>query len=409
MHESTPPVGNEPATITRRQLLIAGSIAGAGVVLSTTTSAASTRLTRPRTPTPRVELDDFIRQRMKAGRLPGLSAAIVSGGSVGWTRGYGLANVWRGQRVRPDTPFMLASISKTVICTAVMQAVEDGLFALDDDINDLLAFPVRLPARPHMPITIRHLLTHTSGILDRWAVWDDLYSKGDSRVPLGAFLRDYLVRGRRYYRRANFARRDPGSKYAYSNVGAALAAYVVEVASGTGFDRWCDERIFGPLGMARTGWHLADLPAAEVAMPYHWSRADDRFEAIGQYGYPDYPDGALRATARSVATHLGMMMHGGRWHGARVLDAASVGESLRPQLAGITPGQGLIWYRFRLRGRELWGHNGGDSGVATEAFFDPREGVGVVVLANGDWRRSATSWPLQQIMMRLFDEAPRLT
>lgn len=98
-------------------------------------------------------------------------------------------------------------------------------------------------------------------------MWSDLYSDGDSPVPLGSFLRDYLVPGRRYYRRANFGRRVPGSRYAYSNIGASLAAYLVETASGIGFDRWCDERIFEPLGMERTGWHLSDVPADDVAMP----------------------------------------------------------------------------------------------------------------------------------------------
>jgi CubicO group peptidase (beta-lactamase class C family) len=301
---------------------------------------------------------------------------------------------------------MLASISKTVIATAVMQAIERSLFDLDDDVNDILPFSVRTPEHPRRAITVRHLLTHTSGIRDRWAVWDDLYADGDSPIPLGTFLEGYLVPGGEDYRRTNFFERRPGSRYRYSNVGASLAAFLVEAASGVGFDAWSTTNIFEPLGMDRAGWHLADVPATDVAMPYRWSERTGRYVATGQYGYPDYPDGALRTTASQLARHLGMMMNGGEWTGARILARDTVREMLRSQIPDTTYGQGLLWYRTRSRGRTLIGHNGGDRGVATVAFYDRDDDLGVVVLANGNWRRVGGRWPLQQIMHLLFDRPP---
>ena len=256
---------------------------------------------------------------------------------------------------------------------------------------------------------MRHLLTHTSGILDRWSAWDDLYADGDSAIALGDFLQGYLEPGGDDYRVANFGGWAPGKVYRYSNVGATLAAYLVEVAGGIGFDAWCEDRVFTPLGMTRAGWHLADVPKADVAMPYRWSGENDRYVAYGQYGYPDYPDGALRTTARQLGHHMGMMMNGGAWNGARVLRRETVREMLHSQIPGIASGQGLIWYRFHLHGRSLWGHNGGDQGVATAAFFEPRSDVGVVVLANGNWRMDGHRWPLQQIMERLFNDAGALS
>jgi len=345
---------------------------------------------------------------MALGRLPGVSVAVVRTDDVVWARGYGLANIWRGEPVRPSTLFMLASISKTVIATAVMQAVERAQFGLDDDVNDILPFPVRTPEHPKRAITVRHLLTHTSGIRDRWPVWDDLYSEGDSTIPLGTFLEGYLVAGGEDYRRTNFYDTKPGSRYSYSNVGGALAAFLVEAASGEGFDTWCESNIFEPLGMDRAGWHLADVPAADVAMPYRWSADRSRFEAYGQYGYPDYPDGALRTTAPQLAQHLGMMMNRGAWNGVRVLERDTVREMLRSQIPDAEYGQGLLWYRTRSGGRTLIGHNGGDQGVATVAFYDRDDDLGVVVLANGNWRRVGARWPLQQIMHLVFDRAPSL-
>jgi hypothetical protein len=74
----------------------------------------------------------------------------------------------------------------------------------------------------------------------------------------------------------------------------------------------------------------------------------------------------------------------------------------------VSPGQGLVWYWSTPRGRKLVGHNGGDSGVATVCFHEPATDSGVIVLANGNWKFVQGAWPLQQILMRLFDEADRL-
>jgi len=79
---------------------------------------------------------------------------------------------------------------------------------------------------------------------------------------------------------------------------------------------------------------------------------------------------------------------------------------LRSQIPDTTDGQGLLWYRTRSRGRTLIGHDGGDKGVATLAFYDRQADIGVVVLANGNWRRVGARWPIQRIMHLLFDRYP---
>jgi hypothetical protein len=85
-----------------------------------------------------------------------------------------------------------------------------------------------------------------------------------------------------------------------------------------------------------------------------------------------------------------------------------VREMRRSQVPDLIAGQGLIWYVLHRRGERLWGHNGGDSGVATQMFFRPTDGTGVITLANGDWRRDGARWPLSLIMDRRFVEADRL-
>ena len=88
-----------------------------------------------------------------------------------------------------------------------------------------------------------------------------VYVIGDAAMPLGTFLRRYLTVGGADYTAHNYCGFGPGRSYLYCNVGAALAAFLVEAASGIRFDDWCEERIFAPLGMTRAGWHLAGLPA----------------------------------------------------------------------------------------------------------------------------------------------------
>src|SRR5207244_11914988 len=143
--------------------------------------------------------------------------------------------------VDDETVFMLASISKTVMAVAAMQAVEAGLLSLDADVNDVCPFQVRTPSFPDIPITLRMLLTHSSSIRDNWTNINQTYVQGDSSTPLGDYLRAYLEPGGHWYdERHNFSRVRPGSAYDYCNIAAALAGYLVETASGTAFDRWCE-------------------------------------------------------------------------------------------------------------------------------------------------------------------------
>jgi CubicO group peptidase (beta-lactamase class C family) len=400
MSEEAPSATDQLLTkgVRRRDVLIAGAVG---------TSALLAHPLRTLAGQP-VGLDRAVRELMSAGRLPGLSAAVVRDTEVVWAGAWGLADIAAGRRVTPDTLFMLASVSKTVVATAVPQAIEDGMFDLDSEVNDILPFLVCNPVHPDLPITVRQLLTHTSSIRDNWNLLNATYVTGDADMALGTFLRRYLAPGGADLAPNNFYAFGPGRSYRYANVGADLAAYLVEAAAGIGFDTWCERRIFAPLGMDRAGWHLAGLPPRDIAMPYTWSGAKNEYVPHGQYGYPDYPDGALRTTAPQLARHLAMIMGNGSWRGHRLLSRDTVRELRRDQVPDLEPGQGLIWFQLQRGGRTLFGHDGGDSGVATVCFFDPDADVGVVALANGNWRTVKGQFALYLIMDRLFEVAPRL-
>ncbi|MEQ1500973.1 MAG: serine hydrolase domain-containing protein [Myxococcota bacterium] len=327
------------------------------------------------------ELDALIADQMAIGHMPGLAVAVTRGDELVWAKGYGSANLESGAPVTPDTPFMLASVSKTVVVAALMQSVEAGLVDLDADVDQYLPFQVNPPDAFDAPVTLRQLLTHTSSISDRWSVLETLYGDGDSDLALGDFLADYLVEGGAYYDVTNY-QGAPGEAWAYSNIGVSLAAYVLEAAGGEPFDAVTQRDLFDPLGMTSTAWHLADFAPDAVAMPYGWDGA--AWTPYGQYGYPDYPDGQLRSSVMDLSRHLRAMATGGSLDGADVLQEGSLTEMRTAQVPSLEPSQGLVWFTWDDDGT-WWGHDGADLGVATTLGYRLDDGLGYIVLTNTDW------------------------
>lgn len=351
-------------------------------------------------------LDLLVEGQMEKHGIPAVAAAIVRNGEPFFEKAWGKRHVSPSRPALATTPFMLASISKTVTATAVLQLVEDGAFALDDDIDSILDFPVDNPLVPgDEVITVRHLLTHTSGLVDDDAVWGgypgdpgSLYVLGDSPIALGDFLRGYFTPGGAWYDASrNFARYAPGTGYEYSNLAIALLGYLVEAATGASLDDHSDARIFAPLGMTDSGWHLSDFNPDDVAMPYE-SYAGG-FYPWGHFGYPDYPNGQLRTSVRDLSRFLSAWAGGGILDGVRILEESTVAAALTVQYPGVDATQGLSWYADRVGDREVLGHNGGDYGTSTDMFFDPATRHGVIVLTNTDENPGRTS------AMALLEEA----
>jgi CubicO group peptidase (beta-lactamase class C family) len=324
--------------------------------------------------------------------VPGLSAGIIADGRLVCASAAGHADLERDMIATPDTVFAWASVSKTVTAAALMMLFEEGRLALDDDVSAYLPFSVRNPECDSDPITFRHLLTHTSSIVDAEDTYDAAYTIGDSPVALGDFLQGYLdPAGDAYDRTENFSEDCPGDYAEYSNIALALVGYLVEQISGTPFDRFCTERIFAPLGMANTSFRLADLDRDRVAMPYE--RDGITFTAHGHVGLATYPDGGLRAPVPELARFLAMFAAGGAHERGRLLGEPTVAEMSRVQYPDVDDVQGLVWFYTDLFGGALLGHDGEDPGTASYMFFDPADGAGVLLAANGTWWDDADRSP----------------
>jgi CubicO group peptidase (beta-lactamase class C family) len=151
--------------------------------------------------------------------------------------------------------------------------------------------------------------------------------------------------------------------------------------SGKSLEDYCQAEVWTPIGMNETSWFLRGLDPTHIAMPYEY--VSSQFQAQGQYGYPDYPDGELRTSALQLARFLIMFMQRGEYAGARILKQATVDEMRRPQIDGIEDGQGLIWFYSHDDATSVLGHNGAFLGVSTDMWFDPATNAGYVLLTNG--------------------------
>jgi CubicO group peptidase (beta-lactamase class C family) len=345
--------------------------------------------------------------------VPGLAAAIIKNGRVVCTAVAGLADIEQKKRVTPDTLFLIASVSKTITATALMQLYDERKFQLDDDINRYLPFRVTIPASPASPITFRQLLNHTASIRDNTtyincpgtcaygSTLTPIVTRGaDSPISLADLTREYLTPGGAYYDQSkNFEPGAPGTISDYSNMGIVLAGYLVEVISGMPFDQYCKENIFMPLGMQKTSWRLTGIDQSILAVPY--DKSSSGYVPYGHYGEPDYPDGMLRTSVNELAYFVIAYMQGGRYRGQRILKSRTVREMLKAQTP-LDRSQGLAWSSQSIDRRTVWGHDGDDNGAGTKMWFDPASKEGVVLMTNGIWKDDDNA-----LLTNLFREAAR--
>lgn len=326
-------------------------------------------------PNTQEEFESYLSDVVEDQNIAAMSVLLFKGADIKYERYIGVSDKNTGAALNSSNMFLLASISKTVTATALMQLYEQGKFGLDDKINDHLPFTVKVPGRS-TDITFRMLLMHTSAIADGAALDGQYYDNRDSPVPLSAFMQDYLTVGGKYYNATdNFHNFEPGTKHEYSNVGSALIGVLVEQLSGMDFNSYCKQHIFIPLGMNNTYWRLDEAPVQQIVHPYD---GDTRLE---HYTFTDYPNGGLRSTAQDMFRFLSAYSNSGAYGTTRVLKEATVREMLRVQNSSIDNTAGLHWFVMNTA-NNIWGHDGGEKGVATIMGFNPDNKTGAIIFTN---------------------------
>lgn len=326
-------------------------------------------------------IDDFnayLDEELINQEIPALAVLIFKGETIKYERYLGQSNIENNSELTQNDIFLLASVSKMVTGVALLQLYENGEFDLDDRINDYLPFNINVPNQTN-PITFRMLLTHSSAIKDG-ANAELFYSYGeDSPLALKTYMEKYLLPNGEYYDAAdNFYNYEPGTGYNYSNMASALIGVLVEEISQENFRDYCRENIFQPLGMSNTYWSLdaALLSNKTLVQPYN-----ENIEAVEHYSFPDYPNGALRSTARDMMKFLSALGQNGTFNNHQLLNENTVSEMLSQQIPSLDETMGL--HTFLLyTAYDIWGHDGSEQGVSTEVGFNKNNKTGVIVLSN---------------------------
>jgi CubicO group peptidase (beta-lactamase class C family) len=348
---------------------------------------------------------------MKLAKFPSLSACIIEDDEVTWSNAYGFYDLENKKTATINTIYNMGSISKTVTGTALMQLWEQGLFDLDEDVNNYLPFSLRNPNFPDDPITFRMLFSHSSSLNFESGIegvqyygWTNFSSDPPFEGYPYPWLEEHLIPGGQWYYSSRWSSTyHPGELSVYSNVNFDIIAYLVELISAEPFLDYCDNHIFHPLEMYSTSFNLSELDIDNVAIPYHYHNGDylkinELSYILGEFTPPDkywrvhmYPVGGLYTTVSDLSNFLIAHINGGVWNGVRILEEETVEEMHRIQPPGNQEGglqnYGLAWIVFKnplIFNVTLSGHSGDTFGVSTWMVYIPSVSIGAIYFSNGD-------------------------
>src|SRR5690349_13597457 len=297
---------------------------------------------------------------------PGCAVGVSRDDKVVLERGYGMANLETDTPIRPSSIFHVASVSKQFTATAIMLLERDGKLSLEDNIRKYL------PEIPDYgtPITIRHLLTHTSGLRDQWELLAFARGRFEEDRITEADVLDIV-------RRQTALNFTPGAEYVYSNTGFTLLGVIVKRVTGQTLRAFADQRIFKPLGMTHTHFH----DDYTMVVPGRTSAYEQRDDGTWRVGIPNYDTYG----ATSLFTTVGDLLI---WEAN--LDHPTVGdaqliarmEQPTPLTTGDTSLYGLGLALTSYRGARVVEHGGADAGYRSYVGRFPAQGLAIAIACN---------------------------
>lgn len=307
------------------------------------------------------EIDDMARAEMKASNSPGLALVVVKDGKIVKIGTYGVANLETGTEVKPETVFRVASMSKQFCSAAAMLLVQDGKWKLDDPISKY----VDKSPEAWSKITLRHLLTHTSGMA-AFAPSDGFNFREN---PSGERYIEILSKHQLKFQ--------PGEKYEYSNEGYSILGILVGKVAGKPLSEFVAERIFKPVGMTSTSYYLLESLVPGRANGYIWDR-DHHKNAIPLRPYAMAGSGGIQSTV------LDWVKWDAALHGESILSKALKDQIWTP--AKLNDGKfttyGFGWGVRQVDGKLVLAHSGGTAGFTSNVVRHVDSKLTVVVLQN---------------------------
>ena len=382
-------------------------------------------------------IDKMCEEEVAKGNLPGIVSLVARNGKIVHWKAYGVANE-AGDKMERDAIFRIASQSKAITSTAVMMLWEEGKFQLDDPISKYIpAFKNQqvltnfrysdttwtgVPVKNE--ITIRHLLSHTSGIgygvIDGDERFKMLYKKAG---VTDLFTTKNITIEESVKKLAKMPlHHEPGTQFTYSE-GLDVLGYFIEIVSGMPFDKYLKTHIFDPLGMEDTWFYQPEKNinrVVEVQTPVNgeWQKYPVTFYDT------DYPikgartffsgGAGLSSTAKDYAIFLQMYLNGGEYNGVRLLSRKTVDVILSNQIGDIWGDSdtkfGLAFELLTEKGQRKGGL--GSEGTFnwggyfnTQYFADPKENViGIIMKQTQGPENDITGWKFRQLVFQAIDD-----
>lgn len=385
-------------------------------------------------------IDLMCKKEVQNGSLPGVVALVVRNGKIILWQAYGMADNQQGTEMKKDAIFRIASQTKAITSTAVMMLWEEGKFQLDDPISMyipefknqkiLSGFSYSDTSWTGVPvkneITIRHLLTHTSGIgygmIDSDERFKMVYKKAGI---IDGFTTEPVKLADNIKKLATMPlHHNPGENFVYSE-GLDVLGYLIEIVSGMPFDQYLKTHIFDPLGMNDTYFYLPNNKAGRlVAVQYKEEGEWKKFPET-EYFDPDYPikgaksyfagGAGLSSTAKDYAVFLQMYLNGGEYNGIRLLSRKTVDVVLSNQIGSIWGENadskfGLAFQLVTGQGQNKGGN--GSTGTFswggyfnTQYFADPEENmIGIIMKQTQGPVNDVTGWKFKQLVFQTIDD-----
>lgn len=294
--------------------------------------------------------------------VPGASVVVIRNGQVVVRRAYGMADLERHIEATPETNYRLASVSKQFTAMAVMLLAQDGKLRYDQPIRDFLA---ELPPAAQ-PVTVRHLLNHTSGLWDYEALIpaDRTTQLDDDDVLTLVASKDSLST-------------PPGVAYCYSNSGYVLLGMIVARVSGMSYPEFLRTRIFGPLGMRSSVAHVEGSDTVPRRAYGYSPRSGSFVQTDQSVTSATLGDGGIYSNVDDLVLWDRVLA------GKQLIDRASLVEATTPPMLPGGPSEyGFGWFVDRYRGENRWRHTGETSGFRNAILRFPERKLTIVILTN---------------------------
>ena len=349
------------------------------------------------------EMNEAMQAILNNTEVPGFAIAMLKDGEIVYKNAFGYANVQDKKAFTTSTQMNIASMSKTFVGAATVRAIEMGLFNADTPINALLDFEVRNPYDPEFPILIKHLFTHTSGIIDL----PDLYFKENYAIipeenmslegaqllktalnieqrnqgSMRYFLYNYLNENGSFYNKTNFSDSKAGTQWSYSNLATGLMALIIEQQSGLSFAEFVKNEVFNPLNMLSTTYLFEEVDQNRLARFYLNKQTEFPY-----YTNDSYAEGGIYSSISDLSLYLADISKAANGEVGELFPYDYYQLLLKDQLEeGIVPADfadnhGVFW--IKKDGKLM--HGGNSFGVTTYIEINPATKFGYVLITNLD-------------------------